>query len=79
MRGRFVRALRVGGSTCGHEVVGENGNAAVVPLALGDLDGNADVGITDMLLLPADWGPCECPADVDHDRALSVLLLGNWG
>ena len=54
---------------------------------LGDLDGDCRVGVPDLLLLLANWGPCadcdDCPADLDGDCTVGVkdllILLGNWG
>ncbi|MFB3139187.1 MAG: hypothetical protein ACE10B_08205, partial [Phycisphaerales bacterium] len=55
---------------------------------LGDLNGDGIVGIGDLLLLLAAWGPCpdppqECPADLDDDATVGILdlltLLANWG
>lgn len=54
----------------------------------GDLDGDAAVGIGDVLILFGAWGPCPaetdpCPADLDLDGIVGindfVILLGNWG
>ncbi len=59
-------------------------NSGVTP-ALGDLDGDCHVGITDLLSLLAAWGPCPppCPADLDEDGTVGItdllLLLANWG
>jgi 3-phytase len=53
----------------------------------GDINGDGAVGITDILLLLAQWGPCPdpprpCPADLDRDGAVGVndlqILLSNW-
>ncbi len=49
-----------------------------------DLDGNALVGVSDLLSLLASWGPCNgCPADFDENGAVGVsdflALLANWG
>jgi len=53
----------------------------------GDLDGDGSVGITDFLLLLADWGPCPdppepCPADLDRNGIVGVtdflILLSHW-
>ena len=54
---------------------------------LGDLDGDCTVGVSDLLMLLANWGPCpncaECPADLDGNCSVGVkdllILLGNWG
>jgi hypothetical protein len=55
---------------------------------LGDLDGDGFVGITDFLILLAEWGPCDapcpptCAADLDGDCQVGItdflLLLANW-
>ncbi len=49
-----------------------------------DLDGNAIVGISDLLSLLASWGPCKgCPADFDGNGNVGASdlleLLANWG
>ncbi|NNF43927.1 MAG: multicopper oxidase family protein [Phycisphaerales bacterium] len=50
-----------------------------------DLDGDRDVGFTDLLTVLASWGPCdvECPADIDGsgDVGFTDLLavLAAWG
>ena len=49
-----------------------------------DLDGTGSVGLSDLLSLLADWGPCKgCPADFDDDGDVGVsdllALLANWG
>ncbi|MCH8151443.1 MAG: hypothetical protein IH830_03605 [Planctomycetes bacterium] len=54
---------------------------------LGDLDSDCAVGITDLLILLSNWGPCPpkaaCPADLDGDGGVGILdlltLLANWG
>ncbi|MCH7850002.1 MAG: hypothetical protein IIB53_16770 [Planctomycetes bacterium] len=53
----------------------------------GDLDGDCAVGVSDLLMLLANWGPCkncdDCRADLDGDCSVGVkdllILLGNWG
>ena len=53
----------------------------------GDLDGDGHVGVSDLLILLANWGPCppkgDCPADLDGDGSVGVadllILLSNWG
>ena len=52
-----------------------------------DLDGDGSVGVTDLLILLANWGRCadcnDCPADLDDDCTVGVIdlimLLSNWG
>ena len=53
-----------------------------------DLDFDGLVGITDFLLLLADWGACPgppdpCPGDLDGDGEVGIVdflqLLGSWG
>jgi archaellum component FlaF (FlaF/FlaG flagellin family) len=61
----------------------------IPPLCTGDLEGSGDVGVTDFLVLLADWGPCpdpcppSCAADLDGDCTVGVTdfltLLANWG
>ena len=53
----------------------------------GDLDNDGQVGVSDLLILLASWGPCDicenCPADLDSDCVVGVadllILLANWG
>ncbi|MHC4414647.1 MAG: outer membrane protein assembly factor BamB family protein [Planctomycetota bacterium] len=58
------------------------------PDLLGDLNENGTVGIGDLLILLAAWGPCRdlpepCPADLDLDGTVGIrdllILLANWG
>ena len=58
------------------------------PEVLGDLNGDGSVGVADLLILLASWGPCPdlpetCPADLDLDGNVGVadllILLANWG
>lgn len=53
-----------------------------------DLNGNGNVGASDLLALIAAWGPCPpapaaCPADFDHDGSVGasdlLALLASWG
>jgi len=56
---------------------------------LTDLDGDGIVGSNDLLILLAEWGPCDqpcppsCAADLDDDCTVGIndflLLLANWG
>ncbi len=50
---------------------------------LGDVDGSGIVGMGDLLILLASWGPCAgCQADLDGDGSVNVvdllIVLGNW-
>ncbi len=55
----------------------------------GDLDGDGVVGILDLLMLLAAWGPCDppcppaCVGDLDANCTVNVIdlliLLSNWG
>jgi hypothetical protein len=50
-----------------------------------DLDGDGTVGLADLLILLAAWGPCpaDCPADLDGSGAVGLadllMLLAAWG
>ena len=49
-----------------------------------DLDGDGVVGVSDLLIVLADWGPCPlCTGDLDADGAVDVndllLIIGSWG
>ena len=50
-----------------------------------DTDGDSIVGISDFLLVLAQWGPCppQCLGDVDGDGEVGILdfllVLANWG
>ncbi len=54
----------------------------------GDLDSDNQIGITDLALLLAEWGPCPdppeiCLSDLNRDGTTGIndllVLLGNWG
>lgn len=55
--------------------------------SVGDLDGDGQVRVPDLIILLAGWGPCpaegDCPADLDGDNQVRVpdliILLGNLG
>ncbi len=49
-----------------------------------DLDGDLDVGFSDLLLVLSTWGPCPgCSADIDGDGDVGfsdlILVLAAWG
>ena len=57
-----------------------------IPVRVGDVDGDGEVGFTDLTDLLARWGPYggpPCPADLDGDDQVGftdlTLLLQNWG
>ncbi len=50
----------------------------------GDLDGDGNVGASDLAMLLGSWGPCpRCPADFNGDAVVDAAdlaqLLGAWG
>lgn len=54
------------------------------PLCLWDFDEDGSVGVSDLLPLLANWGPCECcSADFDGNGSVGIsdllALLANWG
>jgi hypothetical protein len=66
----------------------ENGNGipdeCEAPPCPWDLDGNGNVGASDLLSLLVSWGPCKgCPADFDDNGNVGasdlLALLVNWG
>jgi hypothetical protein len=75
-----------------HLPSGQSGVAIMTPVTSaipGDLNGDGSVGVADLLILLAAWGPCddcgpvECPADLNGDCTVGVadllILLANWG
>ena len=66
---------------------GGEGIYASVPDLGADLDGDGSVGVSDLLILLGNWGPCadcgDCPADLDGNCTVGVsdllILLANWG
>lgn len=56
----------------------------IVAPILGDINFDGIVGVTDLLILLADWGVCGgCDSDLNEDGFVNVtdllLLLANWG
>lgn len=50
----------------------------------GDLSGDGAVAVLDLLIIIAEWGPCEaCPADLNDDGVVDVLdlleVINVWG
>ena len=69
-----------------------DGNIWVVSNVASDLDEDGSVGIVDLLMLLAAWGPCPappepCPADLTSDESMDgfvsigdfLILLAGWG
>ena len=51
---------------------------------IGDLNGDGEVRVPDLIILLGSWGPCEgCPADLFPDGSVRVtdliILLSLWG
>ena len=49
-----------------------------------DINGDGVVGVNDLLMIIASWGPCDgCDADVNGDSTVNVddllLVIGGWG
>jgi hypothetical protein len=49
---------------------------------MGDIDGDCDVGVSDLLFLLAEWAKTDSPADINNDGVVNVadllILLGDW-
>ena len=58
-----------------------------ISVCLGDLNGDLEVGVSDLLADIEAWGPCDkanpCNADLDEDGIVAVgdllILISNWG
>ena len=50
---------------------------------VGDIDGNGTVGVDEILLIIANWGTSDSPADVNSDGLVSaddiLFVLSHWG
>jgi hypothetical protein len=57
----------------------------LLPLSPGDINGDGDVNIADLLAVISAWGPCPppCPADVNQDGVVNIhdllAVIANWG
>ncbi len=66
---------------------GDTGSVEAGPCNPADLDGDGDVGASDLAVLLGSWGPCpakgDCPANLDGEGDVGAfdlaLLLGSWG
>jgi len=75
---------------CGTPDTDEDGDGIIdclEPACSGDLDGSNVVDVVDLLVVLADWGPCDpgdpCNADTNGDAVVDVLdllvILSEWG
>jgi len=64
--------------------VNSDGSLGVASSCDGDVDGDGNVGVTDVLAVIGTWGPCEnCTTDIDGDGIVGVndllAIIGQWG
>ncbi len=64
-------------------IIGEGDIIIINPPVPGDADGDGIVGILDVLVVIADWGPCDgCGGDQNEDGVASILdillIIANW-
>jgi len=64
-------------------IIGEDDIIIINPPLPGDANGDGMVGILDILIVIADWGPCDgCAGDVNEDGIASILdilfIIANW-
>ena len=64
-------------------IIGEDDIIIINPPLAGDANGDGFVGILDVLVVIADWGPCDaCGGDVNEDGVASILdilfIIANW-
>ena len=63
---------------------GEDDVIIINPPVPGDADGDGIVGILDILVVIAEWGPCPdgCNADFDDSGVVDILdilvVIANW-
>lgn len=67
----------------GVRIVASTADCDDTPACTGDANGDGDVGTTDLLMVIADWGQTDSPADVDGDGTVNasdiLVILGGWG
>ncbi len=64
-------------------IIGEDDIVIIDPAVPGDANGDGIVGILDVLVVIADWGPCDgCAGDQNGDGQASILdvlfIIANW-
>jgi hypothetical protein len=64
-------------------IIGEDDIIIIDPAIPGDANGDGMVGILDVLVVIADWGPCDgCSGDQNGDGQASILdillIIANW-
>jgi hypothetical protein len=64
-------------------IIGEDDIIIINPPVPGDANGDGMVGILDVLVVIADWGPCDgCSGDQNGDGQASILdillIIANW-
>ena len=83
LAGRSADYVTVGAYAVGRQVTGLA--YVVTDECLGDVDGDGEVAVGDVLEVLSAWGPCAapCPADLDDNGEVDVNdpleVLGAWG
>ena len=86
---RYVSAINNSGQIAARSGYGIIAGVLLTPIDAppGDLNGDCEVGASDLLTLLVSWGPCarceSCPADLNGDCVVGaadlLILLVNWG
>ncbi len=70
----------VGGSWSGTQTVCDNVDCEACPE---DINGDADINVSDLLLVVSDWGLIDSPADIDGSGTVDLpdllAIIGAWG
>lgn len=82
--GHCIRRLAIGGQELCIDDLCADGPCMPTPPCPEDLDGDGIVGVPDLLMVLAAWGPCAgCPEDLNGDNFVNVAdvlqLLAKWG